>query len=101
MVRGLALSRDDIVRRAVIMAIMCQGALEYEAIELAYMLDFKSYFADEMAALKALEKTDMLVLEEDGLQVTDTGWFFVRAVAMVFDKHLQTDRNRARFSKIL
>jgi oxygen-independent coproporphyrinogen-3 oxidase len=100
-VRGLALSRDDIVRRAVIMAIMCQGALEYEAIELAYMLDFKSYFADEMDALKALEKTDMLVLEEDGLQVTDTGWFFVRAVAMVFDKHLQTDRNRARFSKIL
>ncbi|MEY4928298.1 MAG: hypothetical protein RL279_37 [Pseudomonadota bacterium] len=100
-VRGLALSRDDIVRRAVIMAIMCQGALEYEAIELAYMLDFKSYFADEMTALKALEKTDMLVLEEDGLQVTDTGWFFVRAVAMVFDKHLQTDRNRARFSKIL
>ena len=100
-VRGLALSRDDIVRRAVIMAIMCQGTLEYEAIELAYMLDFKSYFADEMAALKALEKTDMLVLEEDGLQVTDTGWFFVRAVAMVFDKHLQTDRNRARFSKIL
>ncbi len=100
-VRGLALSRDDIVRRAVIMAIMCQGALEYEAIELAYMLDFKSYFANEMEALKALEKTDMLVLEEDGLQVTDTGWFFVRAVAMVFDKHLQTDRNRARFSKIL
>ena len=100
-VRGLALSRDDIIRRAVIMAIMCQGVLEYEAIELAYMLDFKSYFADEMAALKALEKTDMLVLEEDGLQVTDTGWFFVRAVAMVFDKHLQTDRNRARFSKIL
>jgi oxygen-independent coproporphyrinogen-3 oxidase len=100
-VRGLALSRDDIVRRAVIMAIMCQGALEYEAIELAYMLDFKSYFANEMEALKALEKTDMLVLEEDGLQVTDTGWFFVRAAAMVFDKHLQTDRNRARFSKIL
>lgn len=100
-VRGLALSRDDIVRRAVIMAIMCQGALQYESIELAYMLDFKRYFADEMAALKALEKTDMLVLEEDGLHVTDTGWFFVRAVAIVFDKHLQTDRNRARFSKIL
>ena len=100
-VRGLALSRDDIVRRAVIMAIMCQGALQYESIELAYMLDFKKYFADEMLALKGLEKTDMLVLEEDSLLVTDTGWFFVRAVAMVFDQHLQTDRNRARFSTIL
>jgi oxygen-independent coproporphyrinogen-3 oxidase len=80
---------------------MCQGALEYEAIELAYMLDFKSYFANEMEALKALEKTDMLVLEEDGLQVTDTGWFFVRAVAMVFDRHLQANLHLNRFSKIL
>ena len=29
------------------------------------------------------------------------GWFFVRAVAMVFDRYLQSDRNRARFSKII
>ncbi|MDO9205515.1 MAG: oxygen-independent coproporphyrinogen III oxidase, partial [Methylotenera sp.] len=41
-VRGLALSLDDLVRRAVIMAIMCQGALQYESIELAYMIDFKT-----------------------------------------------------------
>lgn len=100
-VRGLALSRDDLVRRAVIMAIMCQGALQYESIELAYVLDFKSYFATELEALKTLESTGMVVLDDSGLQVTDTGWFFVRAVAMLFDKYLQTDRNRARFSKIL
>jgi oxygen-independent coproporphyrinogen-3 oxidase len=30
-VRGLALSRDDLVRRAVIMALMCQGRLSYES----------------------------------------------------------------------
>jgi oxygen-independent coproporphyrinogen-3 oxidase len=100
-VRGLALSRDDLVRRAVIMAIMCQGALQYESIELAYVLDFKTYFAAELEALKALESTGMVILEDNGLQVTDTGWFFVRAVAMLFDRYLQTDRNRARFSKIL
>ena len=100
-VRGLALSRDDVIRRAVIMAIMCQGSLQYEAIELAYMVDFKTYFAPELEQLKTLHSTGMLILEEDGMQVTDTGWFFVRAVAMVFDRYLQTDRNRARFSKIL
>jgi oxygen-independent coproporphyrinogen-3 oxidase len=43
----------------------------------------------------------MVVLEDSGIQVTDTGWFFVRAVAMLFDRYLQTDRNRARFSKII
>ena len=99
--RGLALSRDDLVRRAVIMAIMCQGELQYEAIELAYMIDFKSYFANELELLAEQENTGMVVLEENGLQVTDMGWFFVRAIAMLFDRYLQTDRNRARFSKII
>ena len=100
-VRGLALSRDDLVRRAVIMAIMCQGQLQYESIELAYMIDFKSYFASELLALQALQDNGMAILEDTGLQVTEMGWFFVRAVAMLFDRYLQTDRNRARFSKII
>ncbi len=100
-VRGLALSRDDLVRRAVIMALMCQGELQYESINLAYLIDFKTYFASELEALKALEDTGMVVLDDNGIQVTDTGWFFVRAVAMLFDRYLQTDRNRARFSKII
>lgn len=43
----------------------------------------------------------MVVLDDNSIQVTDTGWFFVRAVAMLFDRYLQTDRNRARFSKII
>jgi oxygen-independent coproporphyrinogen-3 oxidase len=41
------------------------------------------------------------VVGESGIQVTADGWFFVRAVAMVFDRYLQADRNRARFSKII
>lgn len=100
-VRGLALSRDDIVRRAVIMALMCQGQVSFESIEMAFLIDFKSYFSSELEALEKLQGQGLLVLESSGIQVTDMGWFFVRAVAMVFDKYLQTDRNRARFSKII
>ena len=37
----------------------------------------------------------------NGIEVTPQGWFFVRAVAMVFDRYLQSDRTRARFSKII
>jgi oxygen-independent coproporphyrinogen-3 oxidase len=82
--RGLALSRDDLARRAVIMALMCQGQVLFESIGLAWMLDFRSYFAAE------LER-----------QVTPNGWYFVRAVAMVFDRYLQADRSRTRFSRII
>lgn len=100
-VRGMALSRDDLVRRTVIMALMCQGHVMFESIELAFLIDFRSYFAAELEALHKLEEQGLVVVEPGGIQVTDMGWFFVRAVAMVFDKYLQTDRNRAKFSKII
>jgi oxygen-independent coproporphyrinogen-3 oxidase len=99
--RGLALSRDDLIRRSVIMAIMCHGELRYESIELSYMIDFNEYFSHELTLLKEKESTGMLVMEEDGFKVTETGWFFIRAIAMVFDRYLQVDTNRARFSKII
>ncbi|MDX1914069.1 MAG: oxygen-independent coproporphyrinogen III oxidase [Methylophilus sp.] len=100
-VRGLALTRDDLIRRSVIMAIMCHGELQYESIELSYMINFREYFAQELTALKEKESLGMLIMEEDGIKVTETGWFFVRAIAMVFDRYLQIDANRARFSKII
>ena len=100
-VRGLALSRDDLVRRAVIMALMCQGEVLYESINLAYLIDCRSYFAAEIETLQELQEQGLVMLDAAGIQVTPMGWFFVRAVAMVFDRYLQADRNRARFSKII
>ena len=100
-VRGLAVSRDDLLRRAVIMALMCQGELQFESIELAHLIDFKTYFAKELVALAVMQEQGLVTLNDAGIQVTDTGWFFVRGVAMVFDKYLQADQARARFSKII
>ncbi|HEY8359495.1 MAG TPA: oxygen-independent coproporphyrinogen III oxidase [Ramlibacter sp.] len=100
-VRGLALTRDDLARQAVIMALMCQGRLLFETFEQAWLLQFSSYFGPELEQLRELQEQGMVVLDEQGIQVTAQGWFFVRAVAMVFDRYLQADRNRARFSRIL
>ncbi|MFV0680582.1 oxygen-independent coproporphyrinogen III oxidase [Ottowia sp.] len=100
-VRGLAISRDDVLRRAVIMALMCQGEVQFEPIELAHLIDFKTYFAPELAQLRAMQEQGLVRLTDTGIQVTATGWFFVRGVAMVFDKYLQADRTRTRFSKII
>ncbi|SFC20712.1 oxygen-independent coproporphyrinogen-3 oxidase [Polaromonas sp. OV174] len=100
-VRGLALSRDDLVRRAIIMALMCQGQLQFESIDLAYLVDFKNYFATELEALRGMQEQGLVELDDTGIQVTAMGWFFVRGVAMVFDRYLQADRTRARFSKII
>ncbi len=100
-VRGLAVSRDDLLRRAVIMALMCQGRVQFESIELSHLIDFKSYFAAELRRLAEMQDDGLVQLTDSAIEVTAMGWFFVRGVAMVFDKYLQADRTRTRFSKIL
>ncbi|MGZ5180054.1 MAG: oxygen-independent coproporphyrinogen III oxidase [Ramlibacter sp.] len=100
-VRGLALTRDDLARRAVIMALMCQGQVLFESIDTAWLVDCREYFAAELEQLREHEALGLVRIDGDGLQVTATGWYVVRAIAMVFDRHLQADRNRASFSRIL
>ncbi len=100
-VRGLSVTRDDLARRAVIMALMCQGQVVFEAIELAWMLDFRQYFSAEMVQVLKLAEQGLVKVSDTGIEVTAEGWYFVRAVAMVFDRYLQADRHRSKFSRIL
>ena len=100
-VRGVALSRDDLLRRAVINALMCQGSVQFESIESAYLIDFRATFAPELARLRAMHDDGLVHLSADAIEVTPLGWFFVRGIAMVFDHYLQAKESRAQFSKIL
>ncbi len=100
-VRGLALTRDDLVRRAVIMAIMCQGQLQFEDVEAGWLLDFRSYFAKELERLQSLAGEGLVTVDGKGIEVTAVGWYFVRGIAMVFDRYLHANANRSRFSRIL
>ncbi len=100
-VRGVALTRDDLLRRAVIMALMCQGRVDFESIEVAHLIKMQEVFASELAQLRDLEEMGLVLVTDQDIQVTATGWFFVRGIAMVFDRHLQSDKVRQRFSRII
>ena len=93
--RGIALTRDDVLRRAVIMALMCQGRLEFESIELAHLINMREYFARELEQLQPMAEAGLVELEPGAVQVTATGWYVVRAVAMVFDR-CAAERQAAR-----
>ena len=100
-VRGLVLTLDDIARRALIMAIMCRGYVDFQSFESSYLLDFKKHFSRELSELNELADQGLVVIDAEGFRVTDQGWFFVRAIAMIFDRYLRDDVDRARFSKII
>jgi oxygen-independent coproporphyrinogen-3 oxidase len=100
-VRGIALSRDDLTRRSIIMALMCQGQVDFESIESAHLLNFKESFAKELAQLQPMTEQGLVRLTDQAIEVTELGWYFVRAIAMVFDRYVQSDQQRSHFSKIL
>ena len=58
-------------------------------------------FRNELAQMETMAEQGLVEIEPGALQVTRMGWYFVRAVAMVFDRHLQADRQRERFSRII
>lgn len=99
--RGLALTRDDLVRRSVIMALLCQGQFEFESIDLAHLIDFKSYFSAELTLLQDMQAEGLVEVSDTDLQITAVGWYFARSVAAVFDRYLQADHTRKKFSRII
>jgi oxygen-independent coproporphyrinogen-3 oxidase len=93
-VRGLELSDDDVLRREVIMALMCQGRVDFDAVERAHAVLVRECFASELERLRPLQAQGLVDLEPTAIQVTPLGWYFVRAIAMVFDSHLASEARR-------
>jgi oxygen-independent coproporphyrinogen III oxidase len=97
--KGYSLTPDDVLRRQVIMELMCSGPVNFAAINQAHGIDFKHYFSDELALLKQYEEAGLIVVDEHSISVTPKGRMFVRASGMVFDKHLA--QSTAKFSKLI
>jgi len=99
--RGLELTADDLLRRSIIQALMCHFEISIESLEIAHLIDFHSYFAAEIADLREMEKAGLLALDDKWITVLPRGRMLVRAIAMVFDRYLRYDRERARYSKVI
>ncbi|WNZ44725.1 oxygen-independent coproporphyrinogen III oxidase [Leptolyngbya boryana CZ1] len=100
--KGVLLSQDDLIRRTVIMELMCQFQLSAADLEAKYHLgfdqDFNDYFADELSRLDALEADGLLKRWSDGIEITPVGRLLIRNIAAVFDTYLG-DRKAQTFSK--
>lgn len=102
--KGVSLHRDDIIRRAIIMELMCQFELNKDRFEekynLHFDLDFDQYFTDELIELKPLEADGLVKLYSDRIEITPSGRLLIRNVASVFDPYLK-GRKEKSFSKAI
>lgn len=99
--RGLALNRDDLLRRSIIQSLMCQFEVSFQPIEIGYLIDFRQYFSDELADLVAMEKDGLLCVESDRIIVLPAGRLLVRSIAMTFDRYLRAHNTGTRYSRLI
>ncbi|MBP1636450.1 MAG: hemN 1, partial [Acidobacteria bacterium] len=90
--RGYALDADDLVRREVIAALMCNLHLDVGAIERRFGISFGEYFGRELFELTgpgSPEADGLVRVTPEAIDVTPLGRLFVRNVCMVFDRYLR------------
>ncbi len=86
--KGYDLTPDDVLRRQIIMTLMCSMPLDFAEINAQHGIDFVEYFASELSRLKQYEEAGLMNTSEQGIAITPKGRLFVRAIGMVFDKFM-------------
>lgn len=97
--RGVALNADDQLRRAVISSLICHFRVDYDSIGKSYGMDFKTYFAAELARLNEMERDGLVQMDENGIVVTPAGRLLIRNICMVFDVYL--NEAQRDYSKVI
>jgi len=92
--RGLRLSVEDRRRRTIIMRLMCDRRLDYEALSRTFGFNFTERYAPQLGSLKDLEADGLIVRTDSGLSVTPVGAPLLRVIAMRFDAYLSNDGQR-------
>ena len=97
--RGIVLTEDDSLRRAVIQSLMCHFEISMDAFGQRYNIDFKDYFRDELTKLSAYEQAGLIRIHEEKISVLPLGRLLVRTISMVFDQYLQS--RTGNYSKVI
>lgn len=99
--RGFTLNQDDLIRRDVIMQLICHFHLNFAEIETKHSIQFQTYFADELSRLKAFQQDELLGLSDQSIQVTPQGRLLIRNICMIFDRYINSRQTQARFSRAI
>ncbi|WP_432473914.1 oxygen-independent coproporphyrinogen III oxidase [Amphritea sp. HPY] len=99
--RGVTLTRDDRIRRAVINQLICHFELNMGRIEQAQDINFREYFAAELAELEHFTEDGLIELTPGSIKVTPAGRLLIRRICMAFDAYIPKQQATRSFSRII
>ncbi|HVN47352.1 MAG TPA: oxygen-independent coproporphyrinogen III oxidase [Bacteroidota bacterium] len=86
---GYRMTRDDEIRKFVIMRLMCDLELHKRDVERRFAIVFDNYFASALEKLQAFLPQELISMDDDRIVVRDAGRFVLRNIAMCFDAYLE------------
>jgi len=92
--RAYLMTEEDMIRRDVIMRLMCDLSLDFAETSSRLGIEFTRHFAQELTSLAPYEADGLVSRDDSGIQVTDTGRLFLRNIAMCFDATLSPSAER-------
>ena len=99
--RGIELNRDDLVRRDVITRLICHFVLDFAVVEARWGIDFRHYFATELARLEEMADDGLLAVEGARIRVLPPGRLLIRNICMAFDSYLSSAVQQKSFSRVI
>jgi len=99
--RGIQLTDEDLLRRAVISELMCHGELDMHAFGERHGISFDGRFAPELDRLAMCVEDGLVEMGADAIQVTPRGRLLLRNVAMCFDAYLAQSSDTPRYSRTI
>lgn len=99
--RGLALTRDDCIRRDVIKLLICNFQLKFADVETLWEINFAEYFAEDLKLLASLAKDGLVDVDDRRIQVTGKGRLLIRNICMCFDIYLRQKARLQQFSRVI
>ncbi|NLS13678.1 oxygen-independent coproporphyrinogen III oxidase [Vibrio sp. SM6] len=99
--KGVALDRDDLIRREVIKQLICNFKLDIRAIETQFSISFEKYFAEDLALLQTFIRDDLVRLDDSAIVVTLRGRLLIRNICMCFDRYLRAKARQQQFSRVI
>ena len=99
--RGIELTRDDELRRAVITQLICNFTLDMDAVGREWDIRFGDYFTGELGRLQVMARDGLIAIDDGVIDVLPAGRLLIRNICMVFDRYLGAAGQTARFSKVI
>jgi oxygen-independent coproporphyrinogen-3 oxidase len=93
--RGFLLDKDDLIRRELIIELFCNFYVDLTNLSDKFAIEAGEYFAKELDDLSPMIADRLVTVDQQAIEVTQTGRFFIRNICMTFDRYLKDSTSQA------